>query len=93
MFIMLGFVSCQKVLTVESAIASLDIARKNSGLVVLLMSSQVLGTGVSLPTVAVVYWLAFIGLAHPAGFCQIGARWRCGQWHRVALTGRGSSLW
>lgn len=66
---MLDLVPRQKILSVESTIATLEITREGSGLVVLLVPSKMLGSSIGLPAVAVVHWLPFSGFANPASFC------------------------
>jgi hypothetical protein len=60
-------VSCQEVLSVERASTSLDITGVSTRLVILLVSPEVFGAGVSLSTVAVVYRLALRSFANPSG--------------------------
>jgi hypothetical protein len=63
---MFRFVSCQEIFSGKRSITPRDIAWESSGLMILLVPSEMLSTCVSFATSAVVNWHSFSSFAHSA---------------------------
>ncbi len=61
---MFRFVSGQEIFSGKRSITPRDIAWESSGLMILLVPSEMLGTCVSLAAIAVVNWHSFSSFAH-----------------------------